>query len=358
MGIGKLIIVGTHTTETRGGISTALAGYQEGLNQLEVEYIRVNSHSDIRGRLSTWIIAWWQVLLLALRYRSSAIFWFHCGPWFSMLRKLSFAIPARLFGCKTVAHMHSPALNNYMKHWYSKYLLKIFFVPFNSVIALTPWWKAQLVAFGLKKQIDVCANPVAEDILLAAKSALLASEPSFEQNEKVVILSMARLIEGKGVEHVIDAMAQLPENYHLNIGGDGPLKPQLEEQVRTQNLESRVTFFGWVDGKEKQELMQGADIFCLPSRYDSFGVVFIEAMALNLPVIACDWGPISDVVTPDVGLLVPYGDEKTIATQIKQFVDRKGEYSLKGPKRVIENFSSKTCCQKVKQTFERLMNEQ
>jgi len=351
MSTGKIIIVGTHTIETRGGISTALAGYEEGLNQLEVEYIRVNSHSDIRGRLSTWIIAWWQVLLLAMRYRSSAIFWFHCGPWFSMLRKVSFAIPARLFGCKAVAHMHSPTLHNYMEHKHGKHLLKLFFAPFNSVIALTPWWKAKLVSFGINKPIDVCANPVSESILTAAKQALSTTGASFEQKDKIVVLSMARLIDGKGVEHVIDALAQLPECYHLNIAGEGPLKQQLIDRVTLLKLQSRVTFIGWVDGKEKQQLMRSADIFCLPSRYDSFGVVFIEAMAFNLPVIACDWGPISDVVTPDVGLLVPYGEANILATQIERLVERRGEYSFNGPKRVIENFSSTTCCQKVMQIF-------
>lgn len=354
----KLIIVGTHTTETRGGISTALAGYQQGFEQLNVEYIRINSHSDIRGRLLTWIVAWWQVLLLAMRYRSNAIFWFHCGPWFSMLRKVSFAIPVRLFGCKAIAHMHSPTLHTYMEHKLGKHLLKLFFVPFNSVIALTPWWEAQLVLFGIKKPIDVCANPVAEDVLSAAKLALSMPEASFERKDKVVVLSMARLIEGKGVEHVIGALAKLPEWYHLKIAGDGPLKEQLIEQVHTLHLDHRVTFLGWVDGTEKQSLLQSADIFCLPSKYDSFGVVFIEAMAFNLPVIACDWGPISDVVTSDVGLLVPYGDSMNIANQIEYLLMRRGDYNLNGPKRVLENFSSSICCKRVIQLFNRLMNPQ
>ena len=352
----KVIIVGTHTTETRGGISTALAGYQEGLNQLEVEYIRVNSHSDIRGRLPTWFSAWWQVLLLAMRYRSKAIFWFHCGPWLSMLRKASFAIPVRLFGCITIAHMHSPTLHNYMDHKYGKHLLKLFFTPFNSVIALTPWWKARLISFGIKKPIDVCANPVAEATLSAAKLALSSSEPSFERKDKIVVLSMARLIEGKGVEHVIDALAQLPECYQLKVAGEGPIKQQLINQVALLKLKKRVSFHGWVDGSGKQNLLQSADIFCLPSQYDSFGVVFIEAMAFNLPVIACDWGPISDVVTPDVGRLVPYDEPKIIATQIDQVIKRREDYSLNGPKRIIANYSSSICCHKVMQVFDRLMS--
>ncbi|ABV37585.1 Glycosyltransferase-like protein [Shewanella sediminis HAW-EB3] len=352
----KVIIVGTHTTETRGGISTALAGYQDGLNQLEVEYIRVNSHSDIRGRLSTWIIAWWQVLLLAMRYRSRAIFWFHCGPWFSMLRKVSFAIPARLFGCKTIAHMHSPTLHSYIEHKHGKYLLKLFFAPFNCVIALTPWWKARLVSFGIKKPIDVCANPVSEDVLSVANKALSVPGCASEKAEKIVILSMARLIEGKGVEHVIDALALLPECYQLNIAGEGPLKQQLIDRVTLLKLQNRVTFLGWVEASQKQNLLNSADIFCLPSKYDSFGVVFIEAMAFNLPVIACDWGPISDVVTSDVGMLAPYGESTTIATQIEQLVKRREDYSLNGPKRIIANYSSSICCHKVMQVFDRLMS--
>lgn len=353
----KVIIVGTHTTETRGGINTALAGYEEGLQKLDVKFIRVNSHSDIRGRLSTWILALWQVLLLAMRYRSKAIFWFHCGPWFSMLRKVSFAITARLFGCKTIAHMHSPAMYGYMDHQYGKYFLKLFFTPFNSVIALTPWWKAQFVSFGIKKPIDVCANPVAEDILSAAKLAMSKPGASVERKDNIVVLSMARLMEGKGVEHVIEAIAQLPECYQLKIAGEGPLKQQLINRVTLLQLQKRVTFLGWVEGLEKHSLLQSVDIFCLPSKYDSFGVVFIEAMAFNLPVIACDWGPISDVVTSDVGWLVPYGDSTTIANQIEHLVKRKGDYNLNGPKRVIENFSSSICCEKVAKTFVRLINE-
>jgi glycosyltransferase involved in cell wall biosynthesis len=348
----KLVIVATHTTETNGGISSSLAGYEEGLNQLDVEFIRVNSHSDIRGRLSCWITAWWQVLLLAVRYRSRVIFWFHCGPWFSMLRKVTFAITVKLFGCQTIAHMHSVTLSSYMKHTYGKHLLTLFFVPFDRIIALTPWWKTQLVLFGVNKPIDVCANPVAEGILSAAKLALVTPKVVCERKNTIVILSMARLMDGKGVEHVIDAIAILPECYHLKIAGEGPLKQQLIKQVALLKLQSRVTFVGWVDSKLKHDLLNSVDIFCLPSRYDSFGVVFIEAMAFDLPIIACDWGPIADVVTSDVGLLVPYGEPQTIALTAVKLVDSYDHYRFNGPKRVIHYFSSLTCCESVLKLFD------
>jgi glycosyltransferase involved in cell wall biosynthesis len=343
----KLVIVATHTTETNGGISSSLAGYEEGLNQLDVEFIRVNSHSDIRGRISCWITAWWQVLLLAVRYRSRVIFWFHCGPWLSLTRKWSFAITARLFGCQTVAHMHSPTLHNYINNKYGQYLLKLFFAPFRRVIALTPWWKEQLVIFGINKPIYVCPNPVSEDILSAAKLTLSTPKILRDPQNDIVILSMARLIEGKGVEHVIDAMAILPEHYHLKIAGEGPLKPLLIQRIASLKLQNRVTCVGWVDGADKHNLFNSVDIFCLPSKYDSFGVVFIEAMAFDLPIIACDWGPITDVVTPEVGLLVPYCNPQGIADSVETLAKNYQHYYGKGPQRVMTNFSPLTCCKNV-----------
>ncbi|MGI2224803.1 glycosyltransferase family 4 protein [Shewanella frigidimarina] len=348
----KLIIVGTHSTETRGGINAAILAYEQGFAQQNIEFIRVNSHSDLRSRLLTWLKAWFQILQLSLKYRSQAVFWFHCGPWFSLTRKWSFAIIARLFGCQTVAHMHSPTLHNYMAHQYGQYLLKLFFVPFDRVIALTPWWKAQLILFSLNKPIDVCANPVAEEILSAAKLALVTPKVQCERKDTIVILSMARLMAGKGVEHVIDAMVILPERYHLKIAGEGPLKHQLIKQVALLNLQNRVTFVGWVDNTLKHNLLQSVDIFCLPSRYDSFGVVFIEAMAFDLPIVACNWGPIADVVTPDVGLLVPYGEPQSIADTVEKFVETYGDYHLNGPKRVISSFSSSVCCKSVLKLFD------
>ncbi|WP_434950915.1 glycosyltransferase family 4 protein [Shewanella sp. HL-SH4] len=343
----KLIIVGTHSTETRGGISAAVSGYEQGFTQQGIEFIRVNSHSDLRSRIFTWLSAWFQVLQLSVKYRSRAVFWFHCGPWLSLTRKWSFAVTARLFGCQTVAHMHSPTLHNYINSQYGQYLLKLFFAPFGRVIALTPWWKDQLVLFGINKPIDVCANPVSEDILSAAIQTLSTPKIVREPQGDIVILSMARLIEGKGIEHVIDAMAILPEHYHLKVAGEGPLKQLLIQRVASLKLQHRVTFVGWVDSVVKHNLFNSVDIFCLPSKYDSFGVVFIEAMAFDLPIIACDWGPITDVVTPEVGLLVPYCHPQAIADSVETLAKNYQDYWGKGPQRVMDNFSPLTCCKNV-----------
>lgn len=343
----KLVIVATHTTETRGGISSALAGYEAGFSELNVEFIRVNSHSDQRGRVSQWLFAGWQILRLAIRYRSNAVFWFHCGPWLSMFRKFTFAVIARCFGARTVAHFHSLTVNDYLQTPIRRLLFKFFALPFQQLIVLTPWWREKVLASGLTKPIHICPNPVTPALLSSARehSTYAAKVPI--SSEPIVILAMARLLPQKGVEHVLAAVELLPERFKLVIAGDGPLKDSLVKQTDLLGLQHRVTFTGWLEAKAKIETLKKADLFCLPSLYDSFGMVFIEAMAFNLPIVACDWGPIADVVTSEVGLLVPYADPESVASAVTEIVNNPFYFSVHGAESVVNKYSPKACAEKV-----------
>ncbi|MCU8011273.1 glycosyltransferase family 4 protein [Shewanella sp. SM74] len=343
----KLVIVATHTTETRGGISSALAGYEAGFRELNVEFIRVNSHSDQRGRVSQWLLAGWQILRLAMKYRSNAVFWFHCGPWLSMSRKFTFALVARAFGAKTIAHLHSPAISDYLNTAIGRFGVKLFSLPFEQFIVLTPWWREKVLASGLKKPINICPNPVTPELLSHARKYCFHAPELPKVSESIVILAMARLLPEKGIQHVLAALDLLPEQFQLVIAGDGPLKVSLEKQVDLLGLQHRVTFTGWLETKVKIEILNKADLFCLPSLYDSFGMVFIEAMAFNLPIVACDWGPIADVVTSEVGLLVPYANPESVASAVTEIVKNPFYFSVHGAESVVKKYSPKACAEKV-----------
>nr|WP_301337866.1 glycosyltransferase family 4 protein [Vibrio rotiferianus] len=161
------------------------------------------------------------------------------------------------------------------------------------------------------------------------------------QGGKLRLLSMARLVEGKGVELVIKGLACLPDDVELTIAGDGPMKPELEKLAEALGVQNRVTFVGWVDTEQKSQLLKEADIFCLPSEYDSFGMVFIEAMAYSLPVIAFGWGPITDVVTPETGVALDSNlDEQLFAQAVCHIKGNYASYMGKGPQRVMEHFTT------------------
>ena len=299
----KLVIVSTRPAKGKGGISTALVGYLEGLEAMSVEYVFVESHWQNSNTFVTWMKAFWVLAKLAFKYRSNAVFWYHPGPWFSMVRKCSLAIIPRAFGVTTIAHIHSPAVYTYVtKNAWQRFFTLLCFLPFKELVALTPWWKRFFREQGFTKKIHILPNPSNVEYFEKAKFYLDNPRKIDDGIDNVNILTMARIAPGKNVDQVIRAFAHLPQKFLLTVAGDGPLLASYKELVSELNLEGRVTFTGWVSDNAKAELLVNADIFCLPSTYDSFGMVFIEAMAFDLPVIAYGWGPISDVVTPEVGI--------------------------------------------------------
>jgi len=338
--VKKLVIVSTVVNGGKGGISSALQGYINGLESLSVPYFIVESHRQDKPLLITWLKAFWQILLLSIKHRKNIVFWFHCGPWLSGFRKFTLALMPRLFGCKTIGHIHSPTFNNYLSDTVaSKALIKTSLLPFKQLIMLTPWWKNLLIEHQITKPSIVSPNPNSEVYCNIAQSYLVKPREVNTVLSNFEIVTMARLVEGKGVDLVIDALAQLPKVYKLTIAGDGPLKSQLELQARELGVFERITFTGWIDGKQKEQLLRNADLFCLPSTYDSFGMVFIEAMAFDLPVIAYGWGPINDVVDAEVGQCCNEASVDEVIRCIKHVCNDLSIYSGKGPARVVNKYT-------------------
>jgi glycosyltransferase involved in cell wall biosynthesis len=206
---------------------------------------------------------------------------------------------------------------------------------------LTLWWQELLTKHKIKISAIVSPNPNSEAYCKIAQSYIEQPRLLKENQQTFNILTMARLVEGKGVGLVISAVAELPEQYTLTVAGDGPLKSSLEQQAISLGLENRITFTGWIDGEKKESLLRNADVFCLPSTYDSFGMVFIEAMAFDLPVIAYGWGPINDVVDAEVGQCCNDPSTEEVLRCIKHVCNELSIYSSKGPTRVLENYTPK-----------------
>ncbi len=157
----KLFIVSTKPDGGKGGgIPSALVGYIDGLTKQNIDFEVIESHHEDKNILFSWFGALIKVFLLSIRYRKTATFWFHCGPWLSLLRKFTLAIFPVLLGAKTVAHIHSPTFSNYLsKNKLTRILTLVALLPFNKVVVLTPWWKDLLKRHNVKKDIYVSPNP-------------------------------------------------------------------------------------------------------------------------------------------------------------------------------------------------------
>lgn len=139
------------------------------------------------------------------------------------------------------------------------------------------------------------------------------------------ILSVSRLgahTAGKGIEHMIAAMpavaARVPDARYV-IVGDGSDRPRLEKLAAAAGVADRVEFAGAVSDDGLERAYRDADVFVLPSSQEGFGIVFLEAFAHGLPVVAAAAGAAADVVRGR-GLLVPPGDPRSLAASVTRML--------------------------------------
>ena len=136
-----------------------------------------------------------------------------------------------------------------------------------------------------------------------------------------LILVLARLHEKKGIDILLRAVA-LTHGPWLWIAGDGELRPELERLAGKLGVADRVRFLGW--RTDRGALLRAADLLALPSRYEPFGTVMVEAWQCGVPLIACAAaGPAAYVQDGRNGLLVPIDDSSALALAIRRTVEDK-----------------------------------
>ncbi len=151
--------------------------------------------------------------------------------------------------------------------------------------------------------------------------AVSCNSPNKEQlahsKRKYVILSIGRLIHLKGYHLLIAAWSNLPKTLTdscvLRIAGKGPLRENLEEQVRLAGLDS-VEFIGYVEYNHLPFLYHNADMFILPSLEETWGFVVNEAMASGLPVLCSKYAHAREMIAEGQNgyLFDPFSAEDTI----------------------------------------------
>ena len=153
------------------------------------------------------------------------------------------------------------------------------------------------------------------------------------------ILFVGRLVERKGVTHLIEAVRRLPAEIRprLTLIGDGPERAPLEAQIARDGLGDRVAVRGRVSEAELRDAYAASKVLVLPSILDArgdtegLGVVLLEAMSYGVPVIGSDLGGITDIVrNGETGLLVPPGDPDALSGALQRVARDSGLASRLG----------------------------
>ncbi|HSM07998.1 MAG TPA: glycosyltransferase family 4 protein [Gemmatimonadota bacterium] len=180
--------------------------------------------------------------------------------------------------------------------------------------------RAAVDAYGLDpRSVRIAPEAIDEDVL--RRAAVAGDEEPVPTDRAPVILSVARQYRRKDTPTLLRAFAQVLDEFpaaRLRIVGDGPRLPAARWLAGRLGLANTVTFTGALASTaELDREYRRARVFCLPSRQEGFGIVYLEAMAYGLPIAAAEAGAVPEVAPPNrTSLLVPPGDAGALAAAL------------------------------------------
>lgn len=190
------------------------------------------------------------------------------------------------------------------------------------------------------------------DYVPAEKKKVIANPLDVKVLPKIVakernhnIVAVGRLRGQKNFSLLIKSFAKsverLPDDCKLLIYGEGPLKKELQSEIKTLNLENKIKLMG--TSKNVLDEIKDAALFVLSSDYEGFPNVLLEAMAMGLPVISTDFytGVANEIVKKKNGMVVPVGDiEKMSKAMIKIMNDEKSRVNMRNENsKIRKNYS-------------------
>jgi glycogen(starch) synthase len=143
-------------------------------------------------------------------------------------------------------------------------------------------------------------------------------------DERLVVL-IGRLVYEKGFHTALDALANLvrrPGGVRFLVAGAGTAEDELRAQAARLKLLDHGTFAGWLDDEVLHSLYRIADVCVVPSLYEPFGLVALEAMASGCPTVVADTGGLREVVPPggDVGLRFRARSARSLAYMVRKLL--------------------------------------
>lgn len=216
--------------------------------------------------------------------------------------------------------------------------------------------------FGIKTPTFVLPLGVKSSVKLANAKAKLWAKYQIQEQQKI-ILFLSRLHYKKRPDLIIDALANLKEqrdDFCLILAGSGESEylEYLQEKVIQKNLKNNVQFAGFVEGETKDLLLQGADLFVLPSFSENFGLAIAEAMEAGCPVIVTKGIQIAPEIEDYQGGLMIEDTEESLQDAIKKLLDSaslRKQLGENGQKLVTERYSWKAIASQLAEIYQSII---
>lgn len=238
-------------------------------------------------------------------------------------------------------------LNNTQKKY-----LKDVFSNAKVVMAVGVGLKREISKYISEEKIRVIANPVIID----------DSSTTIDKNKKKFrFFSLGLLTNKKGMDALIEAYNLNRDNLkdvELYIGGNGEEFTKLQQLIHKYNLEKDIILLGSLNREEVAYHMKNCDCFILASRFETFGIVFVEAMYYGKPVIGTKTGGPDSFVNDECGILVEIDNVEQIGESMIRMVSSYSNYNSEYIKEYCrDNFSEKVIVEKLKSIYGEVIGE-
>ncbi len=184
--------------------------------------------------------------------------------------------------------------------------------------------------FGLStRRITVIHNGIDPADLEPIETDLGYLRARFAAPEERLVLMVGRLVYEKGFHLALDALAPIVRrlgNVRFVIAGTGTAEAELKRQARRLGLMRHGSFLGWIGDDMLHSLYRVSELCIVPSIYEPFGLVALEAMASGCPCVVADTGGLREVVPPDgtVGLRFPSRDAEALEKVVESLLTDEG----------------------------------
>jgi glycogen(starch) synthase len=217
---------------------------------------------------------------------------------------------------KVVITTHSDeGLHSFRKRAYDIIVPRLSLFYSSKIVALSRHEKKLLTNFGIpEERIEIIPNGVDANLFNIRRRV------DATRNKKKVLYVGRLNFRQKGIDILLLAARKLIKRHNVIFEFVGPPEDieGFNNLVDRSGLRERIIYHGEVSRKRLIEIMTDADLLVLPSRFEPFGIVILEAMAIGLPVIASSVGGIPEVIRDgDNGLLFPREDSDTLASKIE-----------------------------------------
>jgi len=175
-------------------------------------------------------------------------------------------------------------------------------------------------------------------------------------NKKFTFFSLGRMAYQKGINILLHAFAKLKCDACLRIGGDGENLIEYQQLAERLGIGEKVHWLGELTREEAAAEFQHCDAFILPSRHESMGLVFAEAMACGRPVIATRCGGPEEFIDETTGFVVEREDIDKLVLAMETMIAKAGLFSaLHIRESCREKFSSEIICEKIMDQYRRVI---